>query len=65
MAAPVVSGVVATMLQRHPEWTPDQVKAIVTSTGRSITGGVPEVNAGPAVGAVTPTGPSPNSGIAS
>jgi serine protease AprX len=63
MAAPVVSGVVAAMLQRHPEWTPDQVKAVLKSTGRSITGGVPEVNAGPAVAASTPTGTSPNAGI--
>jgi serine protease AprX len=64
MAAPVVSGVVAAMLQRHPEWTPDQVKAVLKSTSRSITGGIPEVAAGAAVAAATPTGTSPNAGIA-
>jgi serine protease AprX len=64
MAAPVVSGVVAAMLQRHPEWTPDQVKAVLKNTGRSISGSVREVNAGPAVAAPTPTGSSPNAGIA-
>lgn len=35
MAAPVVSGVVAMMLQAHPEWTPDQVKWVLTNTTRS------------------------------
>jgi serine protease AprX len=63
MAAPVVSGLVAMMLQRHPEWTPDQVKWILRNTGRSVTGGVPEVNTGPAMTAPTPTGPGPNAGI--
>ena len=33
-AAPVVSGVVATILSRHPGWTPDQVKgALMLSVG--------------------------------
>ena len=64
MAAPVVSGVVAAMLQAHPEWTPDQVKAVLKGTGRSISGSVKEVNAGAAVAAPTPTGTSPNAGIA-
>jgi len=33
-AAPVVSGIAATILSRHPEWTPDQVKgALMVSTG--------------------------------
>jgi serine protease AprX len=63
MAAPVVSGVVAAMLQVHPEWTPDQVKAVLKSTGRSISGSVKEVNAGAAIAAPTPTGSSPNAGI--
>jgi subtilisin family serine protease len=35
MSAPVVSGVVALMLQKHPEWTPDQVKWILMNTTRS------------------------------
>jgi serine protease AprX len=63
MSAPVVSGVVAAMLQRHPEWTPDQVKAVLKGTGRSISGSVKEVNAGAAIAAPTPTGSSPNAGI--
>jgi serine protease AprX len=64
MAAPVVSGVVAAMLHAHPEWTPDQVKAVLKSTGRTITGTVPEVSAGAAIAAPTPTRTSPNAGIA-
>lgn len=35
MAAPVVSGVVALMLERHPEWTPDQVKWILANSNRN------------------------------
>jgi len=35
MAAPVVSGLVAMMLQAHPEWTPDQVKWVLMNTTRS------------------------------
>jgi hypothetical protein len=33
-AAPVVSGIAATIFSRHPEWTPDQVKgALMVSSG--------------------------------
>ena len=39
MAAPVVSGVVALMLQKHPEWTPDQVKGALTKSSRSLSHG--------------------------
>jgi serine protease AprX len=49
MAAPVVSGTVALMLERRPELTPDQVKAMLMRSGRDVAGGVPEVNAGGAV----------------
>ncbi|HTX45919.1 MAG TPA: S8 family peptidase [Solirubrobacteraceae bacterium] len=31
MAAPVISGLVADLLQIHPNWTPDQVKGALTS----------------------------------
>ena len=35
-AAPVVSGTVAQMLARHPEWTPDQVKGVLMVTARDV-----------------------------
>src|SRR4051795_9842912 len=38
MAAPMVAGAVALMLQAHPEWTPDQVKGILLKSGRSMPG---------------------------
>jgi serine protease AprX len=44
MAAPVVAGVAALVLQAHPEWTPDQVKSTLVDTGRDVAGGVDEVN---------------------
>ena len=51
MAAPVVSGVAALVFQRHPEWTPDQVKSTLIATARNLDGGVDEVNASAAVAA--------------
>jgi hypothetical protein len=36
MAAPHVAGAVALLLQRHPEWTPAQVKAALTATARPV-----------------------------
>ena len=36
MAAPHVSGAVALLLQRHPDWTPAQVKAALTATARPV-----------------------------
>ena len=38
MAAAVASGVVADLLQLHPAWTPDQVKAVLMGTGRVLRG---------------------------
>ena len=35
-AAPVVSGTVAQMLARHPDWTPDQVKGALMRTARKV-----------------------------
>jgi serine protease AprX len=35
MAAPMISGLVADLLQDHPSWTPDQVKGALTSAGAS------------------------------
>jgi serine protease AprX len=45
MSAPVVSGLVALMLELHPDWTPDQVKSTLISTSRPVNGGVSEVHA--------------------
>jgi serine protease AprX len=36
MAAPMVSGAVAAMLQVHPELTPDQVKGALIATGQKV-----------------------------
>src|SRR4051794_31921779 len=55
MAAPVVSGVVALMLQLHPDWTPDQVKGTILSTRRQLPGGVDEVDAETASTQTAPT----------
>jgi serine protease AprX len=36
MAAGVVSGAIATILQAHPEWTPDQVKSTLIKRSRRV-----------------------------
>jgi serine protease AprX len=62
MAAAVTSGVVADLLQVHPTWTPDQVKAVLMGTARSVTSGK-EVAADMAVKA-NPSGfANPNLGL--
>jgi subtilisin family serine protease len=43
MAAPHVSGAVALLLQRHPDWTPAQVKAALTVTARPLGSGSTKV----------------------
>ncbi len=59
-AAAVVSGVVALLLQAHPEMSPDQVKALLKSTARPLTGapanaqGAGLVDVGKALGATVP-----------
>jgi serine protease AprX len=45
MSAPVVAGVVATILEEHPSWTPDQVKGALANNLRSLPGGGHEVDA--------------------
>ena len=39
MAAPHVAGAVALLLQRHPGWTPEAVKAALTVTARAVAAG--------------------------
>jgi serine protease AprX len=54
MATPVVAGVVAQMLQKHPDWTPDQVKGALVKTARGLSHGrknLREVAADKATGA--------------
>lgn len=46
MAAPVVSGVVALLLQKNPDLTPDQVKYILTRTASNFSGSRDTVGAG-------------------
>jgi hypothetical protein len=45
MAAPMISGVVADFLQTHPTWTPDQIKAAVTTSGLYTNSGLQEIDA--------------------
>lgn len=37
-AAPQVAGAAAILLQQHPDWTPDQVKWVLTQTARPLAG---------------------------
>ncbi|HET6550120.1 MAG TPA: S8 family peptidase [Solirubrobacter sp.] len=63
MAAPVVSGVAALLLELHPEWTPDEVKSTLIETARDLDGGVDEVNALAALDAAEPA-TGANAGVA-
>jgi serine protease AprX len=67
-AAPVVSGLAATILSRHPEWTPDQVKGALMLTASVPTGymsdgalGVGVVNG--TAGLATDGSANPNAGL--
>jgi len=62
MAAAVTSGVVADLLQVHPTWTPDQVKAVLIGTARTVTSGK-EVAADMAVKANAAGYANPNVGL--
>jgi serine protease AprX len=62
MAAPVVSGVAALLLQEHKDWTPDEVKSTLIETGRDVPGGIDEVNAAAALAAEAPSSGA-NAGI--
>ena len=63
MAAPVVSGVAALLIEAHPEWTPDQIKATLVDTGRDVPSGVDEVNAMAALSVERPSA-GVNAGVA-
>jgi serine protease AprX len=65
-AAPVVSGTVAQMLARHPNWTPDQVKGALMRTARKVSknpksAGLGEITASRAV--ASDITPNPNAGL--
>jgi subtilisin family serine protease len=66
-AAPIVSGIAAYVLAKHPEYTPDQVKGAIMASARRVPGAVllqqgrGEVNA---VKATTlKSAPNPNAGL--
>jgi serine protease AprX len=66
-AAPVVSGTVAQILARHPNWTPDQVKGDLMRTARRVpngakgSAGLGELTASRAV--ASNVAPNPNAGL--
>ena len=66
-AAPIVAGTAASMLARHPDWTPDQVKGALMRTARAVRNGNPkaaglgEITASRAV--LTTVTPNPNQGL--
>jgi serine protease AprX len=51
LAAPIVAGVAALILQVHPDWTPDMVKGALVNTTRGIGASARELVAPSAVGA--------------
>jgi serine protease AprX len=64
-AAPVVSGTVAQLLARHPNWTPDQVKGALMRSARKVpnnprAAGVGQITA---TRAAVSTTPNPNLGL--
>jgi serine protease AprX len=62
MAAPVVSGVAALLIQTHPNWTPDQVKEALRRSASSGSSSVNEVNAIAALSLSSPPAPA-NQGL--
>jgi serine protease AprX len=65
MSTAIVSGVVAGLLEQHPEWTPDQVKGALVNNLRRMADGKYEVDADRAANAkrrdlVSNTGLTPN-----
>ena len=64
MSAPVVAGVVALVLQAHPDWTPDQVKWALVNSARLLKSRLGEVNAAAVLAPASWRIPSANRGIA-
>jgi len=64
MSAPVVAGVVALVLQAHPDWTPDQVKWALVNSSRLLKSRLGEVNAFSVLAPDSWRIPSANRGIA-
>jgi serine protease AprX len=66
-AAPVVAGVAAQLLARHPNWSPDQVKGALMLTANHLpaatplSAGVGEIDAARAAALTNP--PNPNEGL--
>ncbi|MFC4447796.1 S8 family serine peptidase [Halorussus aquaticus] len=56
MSAPTVSGIAALLIEKHPDWSPERLKSVLTSTADPLSGedvytqGAGEVNATDAVG---------------
>ena len=64
MSAPVVSGVIALALERHPHLTPDQLKSLLVRSARGLGGGVAAVDADATVrNASNSSLPSANQGL--
>jgi serine protease AprX len=67
-SAPVVAGIAAQLLARHPSWTPDQVKGALMLTAKTaplappLSLGVGEVDGAAAAAVVNP--PNPNAALA-
>jgi serine protease AprX len=65
-AAPIVAGVAAELLARHPDWTPDQVKGALMLTAQAVpnadpvSAGVGEIDAGAAAAVTNPPNPNAN-----
>jgi serine protease AprX len=63
-SAPVVAGIAAQILARHPGFTPDQVKGALMVSAQGLSGdgtGIGEANASRAADVVNP--PNPNAGL--
>jgi hypothetical protein len=54
MAAPMISGLVADLLQVHPTWTPDQVKAALTTPSAYANPALEEIDANRLLKLATP-----------